>query len=135
MPFVVDASLTLAWYLPDEQTPTALTVRERLAREDGLVPAHWWYEVRNGMLMAERRGRTTEHLVASALANLGRWPIRQVRQHNDAPIFTIAREYRLSFYDAAYLLLAQHESAALATLDGSLAKAAAAEGVPLLIAS
>jgi predicted nucleic acid-binding protein len=54
---------------------------------------------------------------------------------DDQIVFSIARLHRLTFYDAAYLELALHENAPLATLDGSLAKAAAADGVPLLIAS
>lgn len=133
MALVLDASVTLAWYLPDEQTPAALAIRERLTQEDGLAPAHWWYEVRNGMLMAERRGRSSEQLTASALANLARWPIHRIQQHDEAPILKLARQYRLSFYDGAYLQLAQQERTELATLDSDLAKAAAAEGVPLLI--
>jgi predicted nucleic acid-binding protein len=52
---------------------------------------------------------------------------------DDQTVFSLARRHRLTFYDAAYLELAAHESIALATLDADLAAAAAAEGVPLLI--
>jgi predicted nucleic acid-binding protein len=38
----------------------------------------------------------------------------------------------LSFYDSLYLDLAKERSAALATLDGVLARAATAEGLSLL---
>jgi predicted nucleic acid-binding protein len=48
---------------------------------------------------------------------------------------TIARRWRLTFYDAAYLELAQREVVPLATLDRDLAKAAEAEGVSLAIAT
>ena len=47
-------------------------------------------------------------------------------------MFALATRYRLTFYDAAYLELAQRERIALATLDRPLARAAAAEGVPLI---
>jgi len=133
MPLVVDASVTLAWYFPDEQTPKALEAREALARDGGLVPPHWWYEVRNGMIMAERHGRTTEQLIAPALLNLARLPIDQISRQDDTDIFPIARRHRLTFYDAAYLALAQREQIGLATLDAELAHAAAAEGVSLII--
>jgi predicted nucleic acid-binding protein len=44
----------------------------------------------------------------------------------------LARNHRLSVYDAAYLELAQREGIPLATLDADLQKAAAAAGVGLL---
>jgi len=44
----------------------------------------------------------------------------------------LARRHRLTVYDAAYLELAQREGVPLATLDGALAAAARAEGVPVL---
>ncbi len=43
-----------------------------------------------------------------------------------------ARDHRLSAYDAAYLELAQRTGLPLATLDLTLAKAAAAAGVAVL---
>jgi hypothetical protein len=42
---------------------------------------------------------------------------------------TLARRYRLTVYDAAYLELALREAVALATLDQALVAAARAEGV------
>jgi predicted nucleic acid-binding protein len=45
---------------------------------------------------------------------------------------SLARRYRLTVYDAAYLELAQRQGVPLATLDGALAAAATAENVPLL---
>ena len=44
---------------------------------------------------------------------------------------TLARERKLTVYDAAYLELARHERLPLATLDRGLEKAAIAEGVAL----
>jgi predicted nucleic acid-binding protein len=44
----------------------------------------------------------------------------------------IARRYKLSAYDAAYLELALRESLPLATLDAGLVKAAARAGVGIL---
>jgi predicted nucleic acid-binding protein len=51
---------------------------------------------------------------------------------NEAQVMGLARRHRLTVYDAAYLELALREGVALATLDGPLAAAAKAEGVPVL---
>ncbi len=45
---------------------------------------------------------------------------------------TLARQYRLTLYDASYLELAQREAAPLATLDADLSRAAQAESCPLI---
>jgi predicted nucleic acid-binding protein len=55
----------------------------------------------------------------------------------DAPplenqVLGLARQHRLTVYDAAYLELAMREALPLATLDTALADAARAEGVPLI---
>jgi predicted nucleic acid-binding protein len=84
--------------------------------------------------MAERRGRTTEALNALALSTLSQLPIVQTRHSDDAMVFAVARRYRLTFYDAAYLELALREKVGLATFDTDLARAARAEAVLLPIA-
>jgi hypothetical protein len=39
---VIDASVTLSWCFPDEQTPMSLNVLDRLnSGEQALVPAFW----------------------------------------------------------------------------------------------
>ena len=47
-------------------------------------------------------------------------------------MLALARRHGLTVYDAAYLELATRENLSLATLDGPLAAAARAEGVPVL---
>ena len=55
---VVDASVTLSWCFPDEQTPLSLSVLDRLnAGELALAPAFWSVEVLNSLLIGEKRGR------------------------------------------------------------------------------
>jgi hypothetical protein len=54
---VIDASVTLSWCFPDEQTPMSLNVLDRLkAGEQALVPAFWSVEVLNILLLGERKG-------------------------------------------------------------------------------
>jgi hypothetical protein len=63
---VVDASITLSWCFPDEQTPSSLAVLDRLKTGDSaIVPALWSVEVLNSLLVGERRGRISpEHTQA-----------------------------------------------------------------------
>jgi len=51
----------------------------------------------------------------------------------DVEILALARKHRLTFYDAAYLELAQREDLPLATLDNALGNAAQSENVELII--
>jgi predicted nucleic acid-binding protein len=52
---VIDASVTLSWCFPDEQTHTSMNVLDRLkAREQALAPAFWAPEVLNTLLVGER---------------------------------------------------------------------------------
>jgi predicted nucleic acid-binding protein len=133
MPFVVDASVAANWFLPDEE-PEALEAWRIIRSDPALVPPHWWFEVRNSLLMAERRERISLRITALILDRLARLRIVIVERPDDQIVFSLARRHRLTFYDAAYLELAVRENIALATLDSHLAKAAAVEGVRLLTA-
>lgn len=47
---VVDASVTLSWCFPDEQTPSAIAVLDLLkAGDQALVPAFWCSEILNSL--------------------------------------------------------------------------------------
>lgn len=134
MPFVLDASVVGCWCFHDEHDARADAAWEllELRRERALVPAHWWFEVRNVLLQGERRGRVTESYTLQFLQGLDRFLIERVVLPDQIGVFAVARRHRLSFYDAAYLELAQRENLALATLDSELASAARAEGVSLV---
>ena len=131
MPFVVDASVASNWFFPDE-AQAAIAAWQRIANDDGWVPLHWWFEIRNAMLAAERRARITEQFTTHALARLSLLRIVSAPRPNDVDVMSMARRHRLTFYDAAYLELAKREDLPLATLDKTLARAASSEGVPLL---
>ena len=131
MPFVIDASVAANWLLPDEE-PEALDAWQRIANDPALVPLHWWFEVRNILLTAERRQRIAERSTANILDRLSRLRIMAAAQPEDHAVLAIARRRRLTFYDAAYLELAQRERIPIATLDLDLAAASRVEGVPLI---
>jgi len=132
VPFVLDASVAACWFFADETDPIATHALLMIEDDDAIVPAHWWFEVRNTMLVAERRGRTTERETNFAMARLARMTIVHAPNPVDAAVFALARRHQLTFYDAAYLELAQRERIPLATLDGQLAGAARREDVMLL---
>jgi len=135
MAFVIDASATLPWRFADEATPWTEALLDRAeAGEELLVPAHWPLEVANGLLVAQRKGRLTDEQVNEFLEDLAALPIRvmpaaaaQLRA-----ILSLAKQHRLTAYDAAYLELAQRAGLPLATLDGDLRKATATAGAALV---
>jgi predicted nucleic acid-binding protein len=131
LPLVIDASVIASWHFPDEKNAAADAVMDRLRNDDAMVPGHWWFEVRNALLVGERRGRTTPEKTALFLEFLTQFHFSIVSLPDEDVVMTLARRHRLSFYDAAYLELAQREGVPLATFDGDLIAAARAEGVAL----
>ena len=126
MPFVLDASIAACWAFDD-----ALAL-ERVRTDEARVPSLWWFEVRNTLIVNERRGRLTESDTATSLRGLARLRVTVDGLPNGADVLTLARRRGLTVYDAAYLELARREGAPLATLDAALETAARAERVPLL---
>lgn len=132
MPFVVDASVSAAWGLADESSAVADLADALLESDVALVPRIWWYEIRNLLLVNERRQRITSADSLTFLRLLSSYPIEIEAEEDEQAIFQFAREYRLSFYDAAYLELAHRRAVPLATLDRALSTAAQAIGVSLI---
>lgn len=132
MVFVVDASITTCWLMPDESHARATVAFERLNDSDAVAPALWWFEARNGMVINERRGRISSIQLERACEFLNRLSVEIDREPDDKAILALARRHRLTVYDAAYLDVALRRSAPLATLDEALARAAVAEGVALV---
>ena len=128
---VVDASIMLSRPL-GESNPTAELALTRLQTEQAFAPALWWFEVRNGLVVNERRGRLTEQKSVEFLNDLLQLDIAIDRSPDEVSIMALARRHRLSVYDAAYLELALRERVPLATLDAALADAGRREGVPVL---
>jgi predicted nucleic acid-binding protein len=132
--FVLDGSVTLAWYFKDEADPYADAVAGRFPAVQAVVPAIWPLEVANAVLMGERRRRSTEAQAVRWLGLLRSLPVTvddetSARAWGDT--LNLARLHNLSAYDAAYLELALRRGLALATLDDRLKTAAEAVGVPL----
>ncbi len=132
MSFVLDASVAAAWALPDESSVLAGRLLTRTETNGAIVPPLWWYEIRNILVVAERRKRIAASEADAFLHHLGRMSIRIAELGSGKTILRLARTYKLSVYDAAYLELAVRENLSLGTLDRKLASAARPEHVRLL---
>jgi len=133
VPFVLDASVALAWCFEDEATSQTDAVLDRLAEDSAVAPSLWELEVVNVLLVAERHGRITESQTARFVTLLGQLPIHINSADADmGAVLAAGRHHGLTAYDAAYLVLAEREGIPLATMDGKLRAAAQAAGVPLL---
>ncbi len=132
MAFVLDASVAACWAFPDEGHPAANLALAKIRIEEGVVPGLWWFEIRNILVVNERRKRIDESGSAAFLRELSRLPVRLDPEPDEAAVLRIARTYRLSVYDASYLELAVRTGSPLATLDKALARAALEERVTLI---
>ncbi|MGC2201908.1 MAG: type II toxin-antitoxin system VapC family toxin [Stellaceae bacterium] len=132
MRFVLDASVAAAWAFADEDHPVAAAALVLIRNDEGCVPSLWWFEVRNVLIVNERRGRLRETDTALFLRNLARLPIVVDRAPEEMAVLTFARRHGLTVYDASYLELAERYAAPLATLDTTLAQAAHRENIALV---
>lgn len=130
--FVIDASVTAAWAFPDERSELADQTYGRLGPDRAVVPALWWYEIRNVMVIGERRGRISATAASDFLNLLETLPIDIDGGQRGRPVWILARRHGLTFYDASYLEIAIRRAFPIATLDRALVAAAQAERVELL---
>lgn len=135
---VLDASVTLAWALIDEQSPYADAVLKYVAADGARVPSIWVLETLNGLLMAEKSKRLPADKSGQFLQHLLRMhqnrrftvtDLRPAQVFND--VAALAKDQKLTSYDATYLYLASVEGLPLATIDKELVKAAGRIQVPV----
>jgi predicted nucleic acid-binding protein len=130
--FVLDCSLTVAWFFEDEANAYAQAVEDSLRTASAVVPALWPLEVANALVVGERRKRATEAKVTTFLGLLRSLPITtddETASRAWHESIHLARTHHLSVYDAVYLELALRRGLPLATLDDKLKAAAGAAGV------
>ena len=130
MALVLDCSISLSWFFPDEKTAFTEAALDLVALEECWVPAVWRLEFPNALLVAERRRRLSREERHQVLDEAARLRLRvdatvpELRAISD-----FAERHDLSTYDAAYLELAARHGATLITLDKGLAAASASAGV------
>lgn len=133
--WVVDTSMVLAWGFPDENSPAADRFWDQVRTNVDLhVPALWWFECTNALLVARRRERIDEEQARRMSSLVAALPVTTTTAPvGDAllRLQALGLKHGVSAYDAAYLDLARTLNTGLATFDRRLAAAAADEGIPV----
>ncbi len=99
------------------------------------MPAIWPLEVGNVLLVAERSKRLSQADSSYFISLLFELPIIVEQESPErmlSDILAVAREYKLSSYDASYLDLAMRRGLPLATMDKNLISAANKSSVSIL---
>jgi predicted nucleic acid-binding protein len=133
--FVIDNSVVMTWCFKDETNKYADSVLDSLELSTAFVPSIWPLEVGNVLLVAERKKRLSEADSTRFIILLAELPIVIEPEPPDRMmrnILTLAREQKISTYDASYLDLAMRKGIPIATLDKGLKKAAKRSQVSIL---
>jgi predicted nucleic acid-binding protein len=136
--FVLDASVTASWLLPDEHTEASRRVyaRVRGSTVDVHAPDLWLLECGNIIANSVRRKRVTPAdamLLWSVLdAVRTRVEVATLEPAQVRACLVLALDDGLSIYDASYLWLAMSLKLPLLTSDNVLAKAAKKHSVDVL---
>ncbi len=133
---VVDASTAISFLLKDEESAYSLkTVATLRTASSVYVPSHFWIEITNGLLMAERRNRASWAEISETIDLAFSLPYTTDYEsviRCQVATLRLARQFKLTIYDAIYLELAHRRNSMLATFDKVLARAATAVGVAVL---
>lgn len=133
--WIIDASVTMPWFFPDEATPFTEGLLDSLGKQVICAPALWVLECTNVLQSAQRRRRIDATRRAQIAGELGELPVRLDPVTPDfVTLDRLAATHGLSAYDAAYLELALRRSMVLVSLDERLLAAAKALGHPVLSA-
>jgi predicted nucleic acid-binding protein len=131
MALILDTSAIMGLAFDDEDGQYSRGVIDHIAADGAVVPTLFWFEIRNCLLMAERRRRTAMDRTTAFLADLEPLNLEVDYLPQEVIVMGLARRHTLTIYDAAYLELAQRRNLPLATIDHALARAAVAAGVPV----
>ena len=129
---VLDSSIALCWCFEDEATDGTRQLLDTLRADAAAVPNLWHVEIANVLALAERRRRITAADAAQFIALLDELEIdvdEETRNRAFTRILDLARQQRLTAYDAAYLELAMRLGVPLASKDRDLCDAAERVGV------
>jgi predicted nucleic acid-binding protein len=132
MLFVLDASVVITWAMRDEDHSIADRAFEEIQGNPAVVPAIWWYEVMNSLLVNERRNRIAHEDLVQFLSDLSAFDIEVRPPEYSEQTLDLARRHNLSIYDASYLALAVERQIPIATLGDALQAAARSSQIPLL---
>ena len=121
---VIDASVVLKWYLTDEElgVKAISLLGEYVSNElDILAPSLLEYEIMNGLMIAQKRGRIKEEKILSAIEGFDNLGINlRNLSHLYPQVILFCKTYNRSVYDASYMALALDEGISLITADEGL---------------
>ncbi len=129
MKYVIDASTAFQWEVPEPDSLKAIQLREdyRNGIHELISPDIFPAEVGNALIVAERKGRIVVGQFAVRLtAILAVCPdlheTRPLILRACTVIASVTTGFRLSFYDALYVALADREGCNLISGDGKLVR-------------
>jgi predicted nucleic acid-binding protein len=116
---VVDASVVVKWYIPEQDHEPARALRDDyLERHHDLVaPSLLPFEVVNAL---EYSGEYDDDRLLEASESLPEYGIELVPYHNVGRVAELANELEITIYNASYLALAQEAGTTAYTADGRL---------------
>jgi predicted nucleic acid-binding protein len=134
--FVLDASVTIEWFLPNKPSASAyagevlkaIEARELLP----MVPDLWHYEIGSVLVAAKRRRRISAKrltAIAEQLAELRPFTINP--RLTEADVITKAGTFHLQGYDTVYFDLAKRLRVPIASTDGGIRTACRTHSVEL----
>ena len=128
---VIDASVALKWFLPDEaEGKKALDLLEGYlnGKVSLICPALLGYEVLNGLILAGRRGRIPKEIIETAFEGFLQLGIAIKDPFSCySKLIRYCLPANLTAYDASYLVLAEAEKIPLITADEKLIRAVGKE--------
>ncbi len=127
MTLVLDASAIVSWMMPDEGW---IGLDQIAAGHDQLI-APWllWSELRNVLLVNERRGRLAPGSTERSVQRFDMLGVVYDGGMSSNGTIDLARRHGLTVYDATYLECALRHGADIATRDTALFRAASDEGL------
>jgi predicted nucleic acid-binding protein len=118
--FVIDTSVTLAWYLEEEFSPAARQWQDRLLSGAVrlLVPSLHYWEFANALRTLAAR-KAIEEGTAQELLDLHLEAPLEVAEPDRREVFRLALEYGATAYDAVFICLALANDVHLVTAERS----------------
>ncbi len=130
MPFVLDDSVSVGWFIESQQTDYRETVASALESDQAYTPSLWVLEVVNILRTACRRKQLIASNAQIILRELLALPINIAAETpTGSEVLSLALRHDLTSYEATYLDLALSLQLPIATSDKALQAAVMAAGV------